>query len=47
MFYFNPRSREGSDYQKQTRYFPGKSDFNPRSREGSDMALSMISDSRE
>ena len=33
--YFNPRSREGSDYHAQP-YGRNKDDFNPRSREGSD-----------
>ena len=34
-FYFNPRSREGSDCQGQRRPSAGNH-FNPRSREGSD-----------
>ena len=33
--YFNPRSREGSDYFCHP-YCSGERDFNPRSREGSD-----------
>ena len=41
--YFNPRSREGSDYLES-----GDSvildDFNPRSREGSDNGFAVLSD---
>ena len=33
--YFNPRSREGSDFGKIMKYL-SEVDFNPRSREGSD-----------
>ena len=33
--YFNPRSREGSDYNSK-QSLKGSNDFNPRSREGSD-----------
>ena len=36
---FNPRSREGSDYQG-TGYYAALSNFNPRSREGSDVIYS-------
>ena len=35
---FNPRSREGSDFDLNDR-FSGRTYFNPRSREGSDTAL--------
>ena len=37
-FYFNPRSREGSDTAYRTR-IPDNLYFNPRSREGSDALL--------
>ena len=36
--YFNPRSREGSDFFRDPFTFPS-SNFNPRSREGSDSLL--------
>ena len=35
-YYFNPRSREGSDYFMSGMFYP-TDDFNPRSREGSDL----------
>ena len=35
---FNPRSREGSDFQA-ARAGPDRQNFNPRSREGSDFFL--------
>ena len=35
IFYFNPRSREGSDWMADS-YKHKPKDFNPRSREGSD-----------
>ena len=36
-FYFNPRSREGSDHLLENGHLT-RDDFNPRSREGSDAA---------
>ena len=36
--YFNPRSREGSDFKTPFLFFIGRN-FNPRSREGSDLTL--------
>ena len=41
-FYFNPRSREGSD-DKVAQSNDISSDFNPRSREGSDASFLMAS----
>ena len=35
--YFNPRSREGSDHNRD-RQLSGQVHFNPRSREGSDLS---------
>ena len=40
-FNFNPRSREGSDFQRAT-IAQSVSDFNPRSREGSDVLFIYI-----
>ena len=40
---FNPRSREGSDYQGRGDGPVGK-DFNPRSREGSDQIVRTVGD---
>ena len=37
LFYFNPRSREGSDYNRR-HSGSGQGHFNPRSREGSDVS---------